>query len=997
MVRIFFVFFFSAFAPTLFAQQYVTRQYRVENGLPTDMIKAISQDSDGNLWIATDEGFVKYDGARFENYPKATHSNYTKGFYRTRNGRLLAFGDLDLLELNPAGDTTEFKSLRQVSQAANDSTLSYPKLLYEDRQESLWVSESQAVVKLSGKKMKRYEFGLADRTPQFLRSFSFFEDGQGNLFTVSFAGNVFRYDPGKDEFVKSAYQFPGEIEFVSVLNRRLVIGALNGLYIAEPSGNGSFDQPRLASPVRSVSYVAALANGNYLVATRGLEHFLLDSAFTHKTLAVSNVNDVNHIYLSGENDIWLSTSDGIFFLQEAAFQKYAGSSDGFIECIAEDIREPLLYYATRTELHSFDAQSHVDKKITDNIKDGYFQSLVSTELGTWAANSFRVLLMNGEKIVKTFDFSDQRMFVTSISPDAEGNIWLTIPGRSQVLMIDKNLHLNTFGIQLGENGFINDVRDGRDGIYVASNGDKNYLFYKSYSDTVFHNISVPVNHNPGEDFNAFRLLVSGKTVWLATSLGLIKYDGKTAEKVFLGEAYNGMPVRSICANGPGLSGKLDGFLVATSRDLLYYDVQSGDHNLFASARNLSGISINSRSLLISRDKKVWIGTSKGIFSSNRRITERQKTLQPQFVYASIDGKRTAIPGQRVVPYNVLLSLTVSSVTFFEEERTFEYRFASEQPWQRLGGSTINVITSRPGDQQVQVRARKTGAYEWSDVSVLNFNVANPFWMSAWFYALVVLLVGLIIALTTLVVRALHIKQKMRLEAKVAERTLQLEEVNKELEAFSYSVSHDLRAPLRSIMGYAQILEEGHKAEVSEDGIKALGTIRKNAGKMNQLIDDLLRFSRVLHQGLQKTAVDSNQLVSEIVSSIRETDNKETAIRIKPLPSVMVDHGLITQVWSNLISNAVKYSSRAAQPQVDIGYEETATELIFHVKDNGAGFDMKFAQKLFGVFQRLHTDREFPGTGIGLALVKRIVTRHGGRIWAEGKVNEGAAFYFALPK
>lgn len=980
---------FLCFAGTMLsAQEYTKKQYKIENGLPTELIKAITQDSLGNLWIATDEGFVKYNAARFETYRTATHSNYTKGFYRTRNGRLLAFGDLDLFELRHAGDSTEFHSLVPVARSLNDSSLSYPKLLYEDSRSLLWVSESQSVVKLDGRKITRYHFDLADRTPQFLRSFSFFEDGNHDLFAVSVAGNVFQYNRQEDHFMKSEFRFPSQIEFAEVLNGHLVIGARDGLFVARRASNGKFEQPKLMSPITTVCFVAALSNGNYFVATRGSDHFIVDSSFSNKRPVVSNVNNINHVYVSRENDIWLSTHEGILFMQEAAFQGPVGKSNTFIECVAEDVGTPLIYYATSQELHSFDPQSKKDKTIIDKISDSYFQSLVSTKKGIWAANAFRVLLIDGNKITKTFDFSDQRMFVTSLNKDADENVWLTIPGRREVLMIDNDLRLHTFGIPLGETGFINEVKDGGDGIYVVSNGP-DYLFYKSYTDTVFHNISVPVKLNPREELNTFNLFVRDGSVWLGTSIGLLKYDHKTTERVNIGEGYNGIPIRSVNPNGQA------GFLLATPKELLYYDVETNDCSLFASSMNLSGLTVNTRSLMISRDKKVWIGTARGVFSSNRRITDKAKTLQPQLAYANADGKRVAHLRSVVFPYNILLSLAVTSVTFPEEERVFEFRRSDQQPWTRLTGTSIDIVTSRPGDQYIQIRARKTGTYAWSDVTNLSFDVSRPFWMTGWFYMMIAVAIIAIIAVTAIIVKALDVKQKLRLEAMVAERTAQLGEANRELEAFSYSVSHDLRSPLRFILGYTQILQEDYADKLDEEGRKNIAAVQKSATKMNQLIDDLLRFSRVLYQGLSLSDVDLNAMVSEIVSGLRESGYENTVVNVQPLPSVSADRGLIQQVWSNLISNAMKYSSRTDNPRVDITCEETDKEYIFCVKDNGAGFDMKYAEKLFGVFQRLHTDREFPGTGIGLALVRRIITRHGGRIWAEGKLKEGAKFYFTI--
>lgn len=976
---------------TLSAQKYTQRQYKIGNGLPSELVKGIDQDSLGNLWIATDEGFVSYNASRFETYRSVTQSNYTKGFFRTKNGRLLAFADLDVFELRNTGDSVEFKSIVPVARSVNDSSLTYPKLIYEDRNGHLWVSESQSVVKVDGQKLKRYNFDLADRTPQFIRSFSFFENNTGDLFTVSVAGNVFRYDQQQDLFTRTDYKFPSGVEFAKVINDRLIVGALSGLYVSEKLENGQFAQPKLAFSIPSVSYVSLLPGGNYFVATRGSEHFFVDAAFTTKTLAVSDVNDINHVYVSRENDLWLSTNEGILLMQEAPFMGPIGLSGVFVEAITEDVSNPdVYYYATREELHSINIQSNKDELIASNIKDGYFQSLVSTKNGLWAANAFQVLLIKDKKIVKAFDFSDQRMFVTLLSKDRDENIWLTIPGRREVLMIDNNLRLQSFQIPLGTNGFINDVKDGGDGIYVVSNGANN-LFHKPYSDTIFHGISVPMDLKPGEEINTFGFFVEGPIIWLATSAGLFQYDHETVHKVDLGESYAGVPIRTISGNGKA------GFLLATPKELLYYDVQSDDNNLFASSMNLSGVTLNPRSIMIDDNKKVWIGTSRGLYVSSRSLDDRVKTPQPQFAFANADRKKVTHLAENILPHNILLSLEVTSVTFPEEERIFQFRRSSDQLWTPLHGTTIDVITSQPGDQLLQVRARKTGPYDWSDVTNIRFSVAKPFWMTIWFYLLIVLAVVAIIVVTVVIVRSIEAKQKARLEQMVDKRTAELGEANRELEAFSYSVSHDLRAPLRSILAFSQILEEDFGTKLDDEGKKNIATILRNANKMNQLIDDLLRFSRVLHQGLGKSNLDLNEMVKEIIDSLRETAYKDTVVNVQPLPPIVADSGLIQQVWSNLISNGMKYSSKAAQPRVDVTYEEKDKEYIFTVKDNGAGFDMQYAEKLFGVFQRLHTDREFPGIGIGLALVRRIITRHEGRIWAEGKLGEGATFHFTLPK
>jgi signal transduction histidine kinase len=239
--------------------------------------------------------------------------------------------------------------------------------------------------------------------------------------------------------------------------------------------------------------------------------------------------------------------------------------------------------------------------------------------------------------------------------------------------------------------------------------------------------------------------------------------------------------------------------------------------------------------------------------------------------------------------------------------------------------------------------------------------------------------------------------KAELERRVAERTAQLEAAYKELESFSYSVSHDLRAPLRAIDGFSRILEGDFSERLDNEGRRLLKVIRDSSRSMGQLIDDLLAFSRLGRKAVASAEIDMRKLAEETLEEVEASAERRVKVVIGPLPPGYADAGLIRQVWHNLLSNAVKFSSKREQPVVEVsGYEDERYH-VYCVKDNGAGFDMQYYDKLFGVFQRLHDGGEFPGTGVGLAIVQRVITKHGGRVWAEGKVDGGAAFYFALPK
>jgi len=224
-----------------------------------------------------------------------------------------------------------------------------------------------------------------------------------------------------------------------------------------------------------------------------------------------------------------------------------------------------------------------------------------------------------------------------------------------------------------------------------------------------------------------------------------------------------------------------------------------------------------------------------------------------------------------------------------------------------------------------------------------------------------------------------------------------EAANKELEAFSYSVSHDLRAPLRHIGGFVDLLIKNHSSQLDEEGLRYLNTISGSTHEMGNLIDALLAFSRLSRTELQRTKINSKNMVTRVIKTFSdELAGRNVKINISELPDAMGDEGLINQVWANLISNALKYSRNEEKAMIDIGGNIENDKTIFYIKDNGVGFDMKYADKLFGVFQRLHKARDFEGIGIGLANVNRIITRHGGKCWAESETGKGATFYFSVP-
>lgn len=297
--------------------------------------------------------------------------------------------------------------------------------------------------------------------------------------------------------------------------------------------------------------------------------------------------------------------------------------------------------------------------------------------------------------------------------------------------------------------------------------------------------------------------------------------------------------------------------------------------------------------------------------------------------------------------------------------------------QLIDPTLVAVIMTGHGALETAVAAMKAGALDY---------IQKP----------IKLATALPVLERALAVRQLRIEKK-RLEENVRQRTEELKIANRELEAFSHSVSHDLRAPLRAVSVFTQTLLNEHSENLNDEGKRLLQNVNAGAAHMDRLITDLLRLSQLNRQALHRTPVRLGELVQRVIDGMaNERAGRDIEFVIADFPTWQVDQGLIQQVFVNLISNAIKFTREREHARIEIGYRMDGTTLVVFVRDNGVGFNMKYMNKLFGVFQRLHSAEQFEGTGVGLSIVRRIVERHGGKVWVDGAQDQGATFFFSLP-
>ena len=383
--------------------------------------------------------------------------------------------------------------------------------------------------------------------------------------------------------------------------------------------------------------------------------------------------------------------------------------------------------------------------------------------------------------------------------------------------------------------------------------------------------------------------------------------------------------------------------------------QKADSEIEAALEYANSIIATLREPFLVLDKNLRIISASPSFYSTFQVTQKETLGRP---LPDLGNKQWDIPKLLVLLKEILPKKKV--VENYEIEHEFEH----------LGGRFMNLNASRLRIPKRTARIMVAGVEEEEEEE------------------------------EELILLAIEdITDRKRAEERILEMNVQLKGYNKILEAFSYSVAHDLRAPLRAIAGFANILSEDYHAKLDDEGRRLIGVINANVINMGQLINDLFALSRLSRQDMETSDIDMTELARSVFDALKEELFRDRAIEVsvKPMPAACADSVLTKQIFINLISNAMKFTAHKDKALIEIGGYDKGQERVYYVKDNGAGFDMKYADKLFGVFQRLHSQDEFSGTGIGLAIVSSAVLRHGGTVWAEGVVGQGATFYFTLPK
>lgn len=491
------------------------------------------------------------------------------------------------------------------------------------------------------------------------------------------------------------------------------------------------------------------------------------------------------------------------------------------------------------------------------------------------------------------------------------------------------------------------------------------------------------------------------TLWIGSrESGALHYDGKDWEQFQGKDSLVANTVRSLAQTADG------SIWAATDRGSSRFDGRAWMADVLPEELNIPH---ESGALKASRSGQLWINrfTLYWMRRAWRRSPPPDRSAEFRTVRHQFQGAppRTSITaGAEVISQPGNISVLWSGVVPWREPKDAQLQFSfrlDDQPWSAFTSDRGHPFFTVPaGRHHLEVRARDPEFNTDPKPATLNFVVLPPVWRQSWFILLMILLGGLILAQS---IRVMLEQGRLRkahdeLEVRVRQRTAELETVNRELSAFSYSVSHDLRAPLRSIDGFCKVLLEDYAAKLDEEGNDHLRRVRAAAQRMGHLIEAMLNLARVTRIELRMTSVNLSLLVQEIMDELaRREPARMVNVTIAPEVTANGDSHLLRIALENLLGNAWKFTARREEAKIEFGVTDRAGWPLYFVRDNGAGFNMADASKLFGEFQRLHNITEFPGTGVGLAIVQRVIQRHGGRVWAEATLNGGATFFFTLGK
>jgi ligand-binding sensor domain-containing protein/signal transduction histidine kinase len=944
------------------------------NSLPDDNIIALYEDETGTLWVGTAGGLSRFDrtmGTFFTyrvdpNDPTSLNDSNIHAICLDRRTGLLWVGTANRGVIVLDRSTGQFTQLPNIPNAPGSLSDNDVNHIYQDKRGNLWVCTHHG--------LNRWN----PETKNFVR-YRFNPDQPGSL------GN---------DFVTAAYEDRAG---------RFWVATADGLDLLDRASGFFFHYRHDPNDPSSLS-------GNYI--------------------------NIGGLYEDDAGALWVATHDaGVSRLagEPAKFATYRNDPHD-TNSLSQDTVTALygdqagnLWIGTTDGLNRFDGRNFVhyfsDPKNTNTLSPGPVWAITeSLDHQLWVGvNGGGVCRFDGTNFVRyRHDPANPRSlggdFMYGLQPDRRGGLWISVhsggldyfDGRDFThFRPDKNdtnslpeLYVGTLFVDESNCVWMGSAAMGLLQFDLATRKATAYLLDPERPHSKVGNWVRDINSD-------------GTNIWVASYSGLFCFDLATRKFIHHYTEQDGMASSSVLSVQVDANGNV---WATTMAGLSKLDVQSQTFRNYNVGDGLQSAQFCERSRTRLPDGRLCFGGVNG-FNAFDPDKLPDDPILPPVVLTDFQLFNKPVAIGKDLPLKKAIHVA-DQITLRYDQEVFRLRFAAlnftvpqknryayklegfDQEWRYTDASDRSATYTKlpPGNYTFRVKASNNDGVWNEQGASIKITIIPPWWMTWWFRsAALAALLLLAFAGYWWRIRSMH-KRSQKLERQVAERTAQLEAANKELESFSYSVSHDLRAPLRSIDGFSRALLEDYSDKLDADGKENLQTVRSASQRMGQLIDDILRLSQINRSEMHWTEVNLSRLTTQMAGELKQSEPGRT-VEFVIAPNCMAcgDAGLLGIVLENGLGNAWKYTSKKSSAKIEFGLTESAQGPAYFIRDNGCGFDMKYAHKLFGAFQRLHSTNQFPGTGIGLASVQRVIHRHGGQVWIEGILDQGTTLYFTLPK
>ena len=1029
------------------------------DGLSDSAMTSAVQDPQGFMWFGTERGGLnRYDGCEFKVYQneegneRSLSGNKVTALLLDREGTLWVGTNGGLCRYHR--DTDDFTCHRPI--LGDDTSLCdiVVTVLCEDAAGAIWVGTEKGLSRLDRKTGKFVTYRQDPSNPRSLSSDairSVFADPQdGQLWVGPMAGGACALAPETGEFTvyQPDPQIPGSIGgkdvtcFLRDTAGVLWVGTGGGLDRFVPETKTFIHHRHDPKETTSISddYVWELyedRQGRFWVCTpRGL-NFMDRSRriFTHIRATPGDpasycAASVKHVCEDDTGAVWATSHlHGVVRLprEPEKFQVYRhnpGSTNSLRNNMVESVhvdRNNRAWVGTLGGLDYLDdCRPPVEHSITADT-----QSVVEDRQGQIWAGAFPqgLFRIQGDSVTRYLHDPDNPNSPASnniwaLATDDLDHLWIIYWANGVDRFDGKTFTHYTADAagpqRLPSNMILGVAKDGHGFIWLAGEGG---LTRVDPASSVFTTYLIDPEH---PEIGINRSMVSvyidrdgPGEMWVGTLSGLFQFDPASGRFTRRYTKKDGLPSDSVHSIQRDNQGRL---WIGTTAGLSRFDAVQGKFRNYDKPDGLPGDKFFVGTAAKAPDGLMFFGSTEGLVTFRPDQMEDNPHPPPVVLTGfelfnkpeEIGGEESPLKKAINVTEELTLTHKQSIVTFkfvalnytAPEKNRYAYKLQGfDEDWRYTDAKRRYATYTRlaPGSYVFRVKATNNDGLWNEQGTALRVVILPPWWATWWFRSAVAIgLLGLVFTAYRLRVRSLH-QHSRELKIRVQERTAELEAANKELKSFSYSVSHDLRAPLRRIDGFSRILEEDHGDRLDDEGRESLGRIRASTQHMGHLIDDMLLLSRVTLTELRRSSVDLSELARVVGEGLRTTEPQRSVDWvIEPGLIAHADGHLMRIVFENLLGNAWKFTGRQPAPRIEFGRMKRDGAPVYFVRDNGAGFDAQYADKLFQTFQRLHSVSEFPGTGIGLATVQRVIHRHGGRLWAEGETGHGATFFFTLP-